>query len=260
MIRWISVDGRKLCYRIKGSGPSLVLLHGFLMSSATWGLFLDELSSSYKVIAPDFPGHGLSEFNPPHNSMEGMADVVAKILDAENIEHCALLGHSMGGYAGLAFLERYPEKISKFILLNSHPFADTPEKIIIRRRTIQLLNSDKKDFFLDLAFKELFPSCNPEAANSVLKSTLEIARRQTSESISSTIMGMQSRPDRSTLLKNHRIQIKWILSEEDNQFDAKVFTREAEKHNLVLPEIVQGEHMSFFQNPELIARIVKDFI
>lgn len=260
MIRWIELNDRKISYRIKGSGPTLVMLHGFLMSSATWGVFLEQLSFSYQVVAPDFPGHGISEFIPPSNSMDSMADSVAKILEEEKIESFFLLGHSMGAYVALSFFERYPEKIVKLLLLNSHPFADTPEKIKIRHRAIDVIKTGRKDLFLHLALKELFPYSDPEAFNSILTVTHSTICLQTAESISATIEGMKTRPDRSFLLKNPTIPIKWIMSDNDNQFDAKVFSGLAKNLNIVCPQTIEGGHMSFIENPDLVSSCVKDFM
>lgn len=260
MIRWIELNDRKISYRIKGSGRTLVMLHGFLMSSATWGAFFEQLSYSYKVLAPDFPGHGISDFSPPSNSMDLMADSVSKILEAEKIDSFFLLGHSMGAYVALSIFERYPEKIVKLLLLNSHPFADTPEKIKIRHRAINVINTGRKDLFLHFALKELFPYSDPEAFDSILSETLSTIASHTAESISATIEGMKSRPDRSSLLKNPNIPIKWIMSVNDNQFDAKVFSDLAKNLGIVSPQTIEGGHMSFIENPDFISSCVKDFM
>ena len=88
----------------------LVLLHGFAEDSSLWDRQKEYLKDKHRLIIPDLPGSGSA---PPDSdsdtSIEGLAAAVKARLDAENIEQCIMVGHSMGGYVTLAFAELYPD-------------------------------------------------------------------------------------------------------------------------------------------------------
>lgn len=123
----------------------VVLLHGYLESLLVWEEFVPLLYKRVRVVTLDLPGHGISEVKGEVHTMEFLADTVADGLRALGIKRCTLVGHSMGGYVALAFLERHPEMLDGLVLLSSTPNADTPEKAENRRREIALVQAGKKD-------------------------------------------------------------------------------------------------------------------
>ena len=79
------LSNKKISYTTKGSGPALVLLHGYLESKEVWDSF-SKLLDNYKLIIPDLPGHGVSEVVGEAHSMDLMADAVAAFLAKEKVE------------------------------------------------------------------------------------------------------------------------------------------------------------------------------
>lgn len=135
----LEYNGTPVYFSSKGQGKPLVLLHGFLESSKIWDLFLEELAATRQVICIDLPGHGDTGILGEVHSMELMAQVLYSVLEKLNVSRATIAGHSMGGYAGLAFAELYPEKVSGLVLMNSTPEADTLEKQNNRDRAIKLV-------------------------------------------------------------------------------------------------------------------------
>ena len=133
-------------YTVKGKGPSLVLLHGFLLSPSIWVDIAPILSKKNKVITIDLPGHGKSGCIADTHTMEMMAEVVNYILEENKIDQASFIGHSMGGYISLAFAEKYESKINTLVLLNSSTEADSSERKINRDRAIKIIkhNQDRK--------------------------------------------------------------------------------------------------------------------
>jgi pimeloyl-ACP methyl ester carboxylesterase len=131
----ITVEGKLISYIAAGGGNAVVLLHGFGVDSAAWNAQINYLQENYRVIAPDLPGIGVSEFTSDV-SMEGVAAIVKEILDAEEIEQAAVIGHSLGGYIALAFAEKYPELLSGLGLFHSTAVADNEEKKASRKKGI----------------------------------------------------------------------------------------------------------------------------
>ena len=97
-------------YSVTGKGKCIVLLHGFLLNTDIWSDLIPLFSKKNKIIAIDIPGHGKSDCIEEICTMELMADIVNFILVENNLKTTSLIGHSMGGYVSLAFLEKYQSK------------------------------------------------------------------------------------------------------------------------------------------------------
>jgi pimeloyl-ACP methyl ester carboxylesterase len=129
-----SYKGGEIHYSVTGNGFPVVLLHGYLESSEVWDGFVKRLSSRFKVISIDLPGHGLSSVYGEIHTMEFLATAVKELTDSLNLKKIFLTGHSLGGYVTLAFLEFFPEYLSGYCLFHSQPFADSEEAIEKIRR------------------------------------------------------------------------------------------------------------------------------
>lgn len=117
-----------LTYRQSGSGPAVVLLHGFPLSHAIWEHQIAALSGTYRVIAPDLPGMGGSALLPEGEaSMARYAREVLNLVDSLGVGPFALAGHSMGGYVALALQKEAPQRVAGLGLVASQAGADTPE-------------------------------------------------------------------------------------------------------------------------------------
>ena len=110
-------------YKI-GTGYPLVLLHGFAETYAIWQNIIPGLSSKYNLIIPHIPGCGTQQEATSTFSMEFIATFVNEILEQEAIEKTILFGHSMGGYAAMAFAEIFPQKLLGLSLVHSSAQAD----------------------------------------------------------------------------------------------------------------------------------------
>lgn len=113
-------DGRTLAYRESGQGPVLVLLHGWAMSSAVFSEMLDGLAGSYRVLAPDLPGHGFSS-DPAVFGLDECATDIVQWLEALNIEGFMLGGWSLGGQVALRLVKRITQRIERLLLMATTP-------------------------------------------------------------------------------------------------------------------------------------------
>ena len=146
-------------YSITGKGKCVVLLHGFLLNTKIWSGLIPLLSKKNKVLAIDLPGHGKSDCIDGIHSMELLANLVNFILEENNITSANLLGHSMGGYVSLAFLEKYNSKINTIVLLNSTTEEDSLMRKKNRDRMLKIINTNKNVFVRE-AIRSLFPKKN----------------------------------------------------------------------------------------------------
>ena len=92
-------------FREEGEGEPIILLHGYLESLNIWDEFLEELSKRFRVVSIDLLGHGKTGNIGQIHTMDMMADAVNFVLVHLDISKCTMIGHSMGGYVTLAFLQ-----------------------------------------------------------------------------------------------------------------------------------------------------------
>ena len=129
-----------LYHEIKGEGKeNLVLLHGFLENSKIWVEMEKKLSSNFRLIKIDLPGHGKSPKIAEIQTMELMAKKVNETLEALNVRKFHLLGHSMGGYISLAYAELFPNKLKSLTLFFSSYLADSEGKKEQRRKSYKII-------------------------------------------------------------------------------------------------------------------------
>lgn len=123
-----NVNGIELAFIRQGRGIPLVLLHGYPLDHHIWDDILPLLEDSFDLIIPDLRGFGESTTIDTSYTMDDLASDVAGLLDHLGIEKSAVAGHSMGGYAALAFARRYPERMSGLGLVATQALADPPDR------------------------------------------------------------------------------------------------------------------------------------
>ena len=110
----------------RGSGPPLVLVHGYLGGSAMWRGQIKRFAPYFDVIAPDLPGFGESRDLPPHDSIDALAAHVLAFLSDLGVERFALLGHSMGGMVVQQMAADAPDRIAKLVCYGTGPVGVLP--------------------------------------------------------------------------------------------------------------------------------------
>tara|TARA_R110002073_G_scaffold330582_3_gene514499 strand:- start:1345 stop:2103 length:759 start_codon:yes stop_codon:yes gene_type:complete len=99
-----------------GSGPDLVLLHGWAMHSGIWHSIRDQLASRYRLHLMDLPGHGFSPACEPA-TLEHLVEMIAEILPL----NCIVCGWSLGGHIAIELALREPLRIKKLVLVSTTP-------------------------------------------------------------------------------------------------------------------------------------------
>jgi pimeloyl-ACP methyl ester carboxylesterase len=115
---FINLNGKTIHYTAQGSGPALVLVHGFGGSTAAWEKLTPLLTPQYTVYALDLLGFGLSD-KPVDASycMPAQADIVCALINALKLEQVALIGHSMGGVIVADAVRKMPDRIKGLIMI-----------------------------------------------------------------------------------------------------------------------------------------------
>lgn len=123
-------NGEELGYRTgggaKGTEKTLLLIHGNLVSSRHWGKLLEVLEETYKVVAVDLRGSGISTYNSPISSFKDFARDIKLFCDILNLKDFLLIGWSMGGGISQQFVIDYPGYAQRLILFESVPTTGYP--------------------------------------------------------------------------------------------------------------------------------------
>ncbi|WP_035653106.1 alpha/beta fold hydrolase [Flavobacterium sp. ASV13] len=247
----------KISYSDSGQGRAIVLLHGFLENKKMWEEYVDLFTEKYRVITIDLLGHGESDCLGYVHEMEGNANVVNEVLERLKIEKAIILGHSMGGYVGLAFAELYPEKIQKLVLLNSTSKEDSTEKKLNRTRAIKAVKQNYAGF-VSLAIANLFSENNRIRLVDEIEKVKEEALKTPLQGILASLEGMKIRKDREWLLHENRFPVLLILGKKDPVLNYEDSLSQIEDTTAELVSFEDG-HMSHIENKEELKTVLTDF-
>jgi pimeloyl-ACP methyl ester carboxylesterase len=125
-------NGHRLRVARLGSGPPVVLLHGYPENLQIWCALAPTLADRFTVIAFDWPGMGYSEAWPGGATPFHMADRLMALLEIWGLEKVSLVGMDMGGQPALAFGARYPDRTHRLVVMNSLVQWDEPTSWEIR--------------------------------------------------------------------------------------------------------------------------------
>ncbi|GGF19982.1 alpha/beta fold hydrolase [Flavobacterium limi] len=247
----------KISYSDTGKGTAIVLLHGFLENKKMWKDYVILFSENYRVITIDLLGHGESHCLGYVHEMEENANAVNEVLKYLNIEKAIILGHSMGGYVGLAFAELYPEKIQKLVLLNSTSKEDNTEKKLNRTRAIKAVKQNYVSF-VSLAIANLFSENNRERLANEIEKVKTEALKTPVQGIVASLEGMKIRKDRESLLKRNLFPVLLILGKKDPVLNYDENISQIENTTAELVSFEDG-HMSQIENKEDLKKVLSDF-
>ena len=119
----IDRDGTKIHYEVHGSGPPLILTHGYSSTSAMWQGQIEALAKRHRLIVWDMRGHGQSDYpdDPSAYSEALTVGDIAALLDQVGATKAIVGGLSLGGYMSLAFYRAHPERVSALLIIDTGP-------------------------------------------------------------------------------------------------------------------------------------------
>lgn len=131
-----TLGGRRLRVARLGSGPPVVLLHGYPDNLQIWSRLVPRLADRFEVIAFDWPGMGYSDAWPGGATPRHLADRLLTLLDHWGIGHAGLVGMDMGGQPALVFAAGHPDRVRHLTIMNSLVLWDekTSWEIQVMRR------------------------------------------------------------------------------------------------------------------------------
>ena len=293
-------QGKKMFYRTKGSGPLLLLLHGFGEDGEVWKAQFD-LFPGHRLVIPDLPGTGKSDMIEDM-SMEGLAAAIKALIDGlplppshggrtaihqplldpeankniappqsevsatvtpplEGPGEAVIIGHSMGGYITLAFAERYPGNLKAFGLFHSTAFADSEEKKETRRKGISFIRKHGAFEFLKTSIPNMFASAGKENREQLISEQLASMRNANGAALVSYYESMINRPDRTAVLKQSRVPVLFVFGKHDKAVPLEDGLKQCHLPQLSYIELLQySAHMGMVEETERSNQLLMEFI
>lgn len=244
----------------KRGDKTILLLHGYLETLYIFNEFIEILEKKYRVIAIDLPGHGLSGSDKEINSMEFCAKTAADVLKKCGVEKAYIAGHSMGGYVAQNCVKLFPELFEGIILLNSTPFADSPEKKVDREREIELILSAKLGHLASISIPKMYAPVNLRRLDEKIEETVEITETHDPNGIVACLKGMMTREDTSDVLSNTP-KVMMVFGTEDKFITGPVREKLVSDFPKAKISIIPDTgHNSFIEAPEAVMAAIEEFI
>jgi len=114
-------DGVEIYYETHGSGPVLILSHGYSATSQMWKGQIEPLSKNHTLVIWDMRGHGQSDYpkDPAAYSEAATVGDIDAILDAVGAKTAIVGGLSLGGYMSLAYYRAHPERVKALLIIDT---------------------------------------------------------------------------------------------------------------------------------------------
>ena len=257
----VRVRGIEMAYDDTGSGPAVVLLHGYPFNRSMWREQTEALSASYRVITPDLRGHGETTATDEPATMDEMARDVAALMDELNIHRAAVGGLSMGGYVALAFYRRFPLRVRALILADTRSQADTEEARRTREQQARKALKEGMSGIVETSLPKALAPATIKERPKVVARVREMIRKTRPEGAAAALRGMAARIDQSDFLPSIFAPTLIIVGSEDELTpvrDAEFMRREIRGSRL---EIIDGAaHVSNIENPAQFNRALKSFL
>lgn len=254
----ITHKGSSIFYTDQGEGESIVMLHGFLENSAMWDRLLPSLLKKYRVICIDLLGHGQSECLGYIHTMQDFSEAVQAVINSLQLNTISIIGHSMGGYVGIAFAKAYPEKVKALCLLNSTPEADQEERKQLRLRANQMAKTQFEQL-IRMSFVNLFDPPSKETYQDAITEALAHALQTPVQGYIAANDGMRLRDDTTVFWQNASFKKGMILGESDWIIDPQKHKETFAAHTDYF-SIIKGGHMSHISNCDVMIKELLYFL
>lgn len=118
-LQFRTIHGYRRAFRVAGSGPAILLIHGIGDNSTTWHTVQSLLARRYTVIAPDLLGHGQSDKPRADYSVAAYANGMRDLLSVLDIDRVTVVGHSLGGGVAMQFAYQFPQLVDRLVLVGA---------------------------------------------------------------------------------------------------------------------------------------------
>lgn len=210
------INGIVMAYDEVGSGPAVILIHGFPLCREMWRPQIGALTKAgYRVVLPDLRGFGESDAPEGPYSMPLFADDIVALMDHLEIEKAVIGGMSMGGYVVFNLVERYPERLAGACFLTTRAEADSEEAKARRLYLARELKQRGPQVIADAFETMLFAPSSLTERPKLLAEAFRWMTTTDSRGLAGGLLAMRERKDYSSVMREFRIPALAIGALED---------------------------------------------
>lgn len=209
------IDDIQLAYTDVGSGPAVVLIHGYPFNRSLWTEQAEALSSKCRVVVPDLRGFGESEATEGPVTMNRMARDMAELMDHLGIEQAVIGGLSMGGYIALAFIKQFPSRVKALVLADTRAQADTEEAKQTRYQQAEKAMAEGMAGIADAMLPKLLTPDTVSKRPEVVKRVRDMMLKTKPQGAASALLGMAEREDQIEFISTINVPTMIVVGRED---------------------------------------------
>ena len=247
---------------ILGKGLPVVLLHAFAMDGRMWLEQADALSNEFQIVVPDQRGFGRARHLAEglHEiTIDQAADDIAQLLTELGIEKAVLGGISRGGYIGLAFARRHPERLLGLMLFDTRATpADEKEKQIYENMASRL-TTESMSFVPEEMKPRIFGPTALAHRPDVIEEVNRVILDQDPLPVAAAARGMIARIDARAILPSLKFPVLAVAGIEDGAYEATKAIAHAVP-NAKFVEIPGAGHFCNLERPDLVTKAMRSFL
>lgn len=265
----VSVDGLDFWAEVEGTGPPLVLLHGFTGSRTTWFDFVAAARREFTTIAIDHIGHGrtASPASVERYRMDRTVDDLVEVVRGLGHERAAWVGYSLGGRTALQVVCRHPEAVSALVLEGASPGLEAETERTARieadERLARMIEDDGLEAFVDHWASISLWDSQQETLSEAQRAALRQQRwAQRGVGLANSLRGMGTGSQSWVGGSLGRIGVPVLLTA--GRLDTK-YVQIAEEMASAIPDsrvriIDGGGHAAHLEQPQAFNAVVLDFL
>lgn len=258
-------DGAKLFCTETGRGPAVVLLHPTPVNHRFWLPVAQVLAAKYRVIVPDLRGHGESERGEGPITVEKLAADMGRLLDHFQLSKALFAGCSIGGYTLYEMWRTIPDRAEAFAFCCSKPQADDEAARAKREQNIAQLRERGTGDFIESNLQTLIGATARRRWPEKIAEAREMMQTVAAESVIAVQQGLAARPDSVATARTIRVPCCVLAGGEDpgsTPADMRLLAEQIRNggYGAEYNEIPDAGHFAPFEQPELVARILRRFL
>jgi pimeloyl-ACP methyl ester carboxylesterase len=250
-------SGRIVNFLDQGEGPPVLLIHAFPLNHTMWQPQTAHLSPRFRVIAPDIRGFGESLPAAPWTIMQ-MCEDLKEFLDQLEVQKCAIVGLSLGGYIALPFTFWFPECVYQLVLADTRARADSAAERSARTEMMAELVRQGNEALPKLMLPRLL---RPNPSAEVVRFVTSIITENDPSAAMYGLIAMRDRPDSSVVLGRINCPTLVLAGELDHITRVEECQNMAEEiPNGMFHKIPNAGHLSNVENPKAFNQALDDFL
>ncbi|MBP1950320.1 2-succinyl-6-hydroxy-2,4-cyclohexadiene-1-carboxylate synthase [Virgibacillus litoralis] len=262
---YFKVNDASYWYEIDGQGKeTVVLLHGFTGTAATWTSFINDWQDHYQILTVDLPGHGKTTLGTPRTMEECCSDLI-HLLNYLKLEKVHLAGYSMGGRTALSIAMLYPERIKSLTLESASPGLNSDDERKSRvnhdEKLARRIEQNGIESFVEFWENIHLFKTQKSLPNNIQNQIRDERLAQSAEGLAYSLryMGTGKQPSWWDQLQDITIPVLLIVGAYDQKFIDinKLMSERISSSKLVIVE--NAGHAIHVEQPGIFGKIVNEF-